>query len=65
MAAAYIVTENRHPTSTFAWMFLFVTLPFIGLAIYILFGRERKAFSRKGKLVRQDLPGPCRERSHR
>ena len=53
----YIVTENRRPQSTFAWMFLFVTLPFIGLAIYILFGRERKAFSRKRKLVRQDLPG--------
>ncbi|EPX86238.1 cardiolipin synthetase 2 [Rubellimicrobium thermophilum DSM 16684] len=55
--AAYIVSENRRPQSAFAWLFLFLTLPFGGLVIYILFGRQRGGVGRTRKLVRQNLPG--------
>jgi cardiolipin synthase len=51
----YIVLENRRPQATFAWMLLFLVLPGIGLVVYVLFGRDRKAFSRQSKLARQNL----------
>jgi cardiolipin synthase len=38
-------------------MLLFLTLPGIGLVIYALFGRDRKAFSRQSRLARQNLRG--------
>ena len=42
-------------------MLLFLALPGLGLAVYVLFGRDRKAFSRQRKLARQDW-GPTRRR---
>jgi cardiolipin synthase len=51
----FLVLENRRPQATLAWMLLFLGLPGVGLAIYVLFGRDRKAFSRERKLVRQNL----------
>ena len=56
-ASVFIVSENRRPQSTFAWMFLFILLPVAGLVVYVLFGRERKAFDRRRRLLRQDMPG--------
>ena len=53
----FIIMENRSPQSTFAWMFLFFILPIGGLLIYLLFGRDWKAFSRANKLTRQELGG--------
>jgi cardiolipin synthase A/B len=55
ITALYIVRENRRPQATMAWMLLFLTLPGIGLTIYVLFGRDRKAFSRERQLARQNL----------
>jgi len=55
LTGVYIVLENRRPQATLAWMLLFLGLPGIGLVIYFLFGRDRKAFSREHKLARQDL----------
>lgn len=51
----FIVMENRRPQATFAWAFLLLTFPFIGLLIYVLFGRDRKAFSDQHELARHDL----------
>jgi len=56
----FIIMENRSPQSTFAWMFLFLIFPIGGLVIYLLFGRDWKAFSRANKLVRQELGGDLR-----
>jgi cardiolipin synthase A/B len=56
LVAVFIVTENRRPQAAFAWMFLFLTLPAVGLVIYWLFGRENHAFGRTRTLLRQDLP---------
>lgn len=51
----YVVLQNRRPQATLAWMLLFLGLPLAGLLIYLLFGRDRKAFSRERSLARQDL----------
>jgi uncharacterized membrane protein YeiB len=55
LTGVYLVLENRRPQATLAWMLLFLALPGIGLVIYALFGRDRKAFSRQSKLLRQNL----------
>jgi cardiolipin synthase A/B len=55
VTTVFIVMENRRPQATFAWMLLFFSFPGVGVLIYVLFGRDRKAFSRQQKLVRQDL----------
>ena len=56
-AALFIVSENRRPQSSFAWLFLFVTLPVAGLVVYVLFGRMRGGVGRTRTLTRQGLPG--------
>ena len=69
VTGTYIVLENRRPQATLAWMLLFLALPGLGLVIYTLFGRDRKAFSRERVLARQNLQanavpllGPLRAR---
>src|SRR4051812_13599932 len=57
LTGIFILLENRRPQATFAWMLLFLVLPGIGLVMYLLFGRDRKAFSRQRKLARQNLDG--------
>jgi cardiolipin synthase len=54
-AGAFVIAENRRPQATFAWIFLFIVLPFFGVLIYILFGRELRDFSHKPRLIRHDL----------
>jgi cardiolipin synthase len=51
----FLISENRRPQTTLAWMLVLFFLPGIGLLIYLLFGRERKAFSKRNKLLMQDL----------
>ncbi len=61
----YIVSENRRPSATFAWMLLFAVLPGAGLLLYFLFGRDMRRFGLSRTLTRQDLLrhlGPLLER---
>jgi cardiolipin synthase len=51
----FLISENRRPQATLAWMLVFVSLPGIGLLVYVLFGRDRKAFAKQSKLLSQDL----------
>ena len=51
----YIVLENRRPQATLAWMLVLLSFPGLGLLVYVLFGRDRKAFAKQSKLLRQDL----------
>ena len=51
----FIVLQNRPPSSTLAWMLAFVFLPGLGVLVYVVFGRGRKSFSRRSKLLKQDL----------
>lgn len=57
IAASYIILENRSPQSTFAWLLLFVVVPFIGIVIYRFFGRGWHAFSKEKELTRQEFGG--------
>jgi cardiolipin synthase A/B len=51
----YIISENRRPSATFAWMLLFAFLPGIGVIVYLLFGRKHQDFGHTGMLMRQEL----------
>ncbi|MEX0805026.1 MAG: cardiolipin synthase [Candidatus Binatia bacterium] len=51
----FLISENRRPQTTLAWMLVLFFAPGIGLLVYILFGRDRKAFSKQSELLRQDL----------
>ncbi|HLU48002.1 MAG TPA: PLDc N-terminal domain-containing protein, partial [Planctomycetota bacterium] len=55
LSAIFIVSENRRPQATLAWMLAFFAAPGLGLLFYLLFGRDRKAFSRRRKLLLQEL----------
>lgn len=55
VTGVFLVSENRRPQSTLAWMLVFIFAPGIGVLIYLLFGRDRKAFSKQNRLLRQDL----------
>ena len=51
----YIISENRTPQSTFAWLLVLITLPLVGLIIYYFLGRGSHAFSQETKLARQEM----------
>jgi cardiolipin synthase A/B len=51
----FLISEHRRPQATLAWMLALILAPGIGLLIYLLFGRDRKAFSKQSRLLRQDL----------
>ena len=52
VVAVFIVLENRSPQSTLAWLPVLLFLPGIGLFIYLLSGREWRAFSHRDELVK-------------
>lgn len=52
---AFIVLQNRAPSSTLAWMLAFFFLPGLGVLVYFLFARGRKTFSRRSKLLKHEL----------
>jgi cardiolipin synthase len=54
-ATLYLISENRRPQATLAWMLVFIFLPGLGLLTYILFGRNTKAFAQQRQLLHQDL----------
>jgi cardiolipin synthase len=56
-ATIYIVSENRRPQSSFAWLFLFITLPVLAPVLYVLFGRMRGGVGRTRSLIQHNLPG--------
>ena len=53
--AVFIISENRSPQSTFAWLLLLVAVPLIGLIIYAFLGRGTHAFSKETKLAQQEM----------
>ncbi len=55
VVSVFIISENRSPQSTFAWLLLFGFLPGIGPLIYLFFGRSYHAFSRQNMLARQAI----------
>jgi cardiolipin synthase len=51
--AFFLILQNRRPQGTLAWMLSFAVLPALGPILYLLFGRDRKGFSRARTLARQ------------
>ena len=51
----FIISENRTPQSTFAWLLLLIALPVVGLLVYIFLGRGSHAFSKETHLARQEM----------
>src|SRR5690625_14826 len=51
----FLISENRRPQSTLAWMLAFIFAPGLGVALYLFFGRNRKAFARQDKLLSQRI----------
>jgi uncharacterized membrane protein YeiB len=49
VTTVFLILENRRPQATLAWMLAFYLAPGIGVLIYLLFGRDRKAFSRQSR----------------
>jgi cardiolipin synthase len=43
--AVFIISENRTPQSTFAWLLVLIAFPLVGLLPYIFLGRGSHAFS--------------------
>ena len=56
----FLLSENRRPQSTLAWMLVLFFAPGIGLLIYLFFGRDTKAFSKRRKLLMQDVEANAR-----
>ncbi len=52
VVAVFLILENRTPQSTFAWLFLLIVFPIGGLVVYVMFGRNRHAFSRERSLAK-------------
>jgi cardiolipin synthase len=52
LTGVYIVLENRRPQATFAWMLLFLSLPGVGLLVYLLFAARASSLSRTCKRTR-------------
>ncbi len=55
VTGVFLLMENRRPQSTLAWMLVLFFAPGFGLLVYLLFGRDSKAFSKRRKLLMQDL----------
>ena len=52
-SAIYIISENRPPSVTMAWLLSFLALPIVGVLIYIFFGRRVQFFSPRARLLEQ------------
>ncbi|UHA75620.1 cardiolipin synthase [Paenibacillus sp. 481] len=54
--AIMIFMENRHPSSTVAWILILALVPVVGFIFYLLFGqnyRKRRSYNRKAKRNKQ------------
>lgn len=38
-----LVSEERDPSTTLAWIFILLLIPVVGIALYLLFGRDQRA----------------------
>ncbi|MPZ77568.1 MAG: hypothetical protein GEU77_13705 [Deltaproteobacteria bacterium] len=54
VVGVFLISENRRPQTTLAWMLVLFFAPGIGVLAYILFGRDRKAFSKQSELLTRD-----------
>lgn len=61
VVAFWLISENRSPQSTFAWIFLLLLFPLGGIVLYHFFGQGWRTFSKEGELARQAIMGDTPE----
>jgi len=47
----FLILDNRKTASTYAWIFLFIIFPVIGLLIYMFFGKSHRILGTKRKQI--------------
>ncbi len=62
ISAIYIISENRSPSVTMAWILSFLALPVVGVLIYIFFGRDIHFFSHHLRLIAQNADSDLLQR---
>jgi cardiolipin synthase len=61
---AVIVSENRNPVKSLAWVTVLLVVPFVGLVLYVVFGRNiqsRRMLSRKKRRRLRRLGAGCND----
>jgi len=53
ITAAFLLLENREPSSTIAWLIIFIVFPVFGFILYILFGQSRRSSRKASNCVSQ------------
>lgn len=61
LVAFWLISENRSPQSTFAWIFLLLLFPLGGIVFYHFLGQGWRTFSKEGELARQAIMGDTPE----
>ncbi|MCP4177275.1 MAG: cardiolipin synthase [bacterium] len=56
-SAIFLIFDNRKPSSTFAWLFVFVTIPVIGILFYIVFGKNHRILGKRRKKIDRNILG--------
>lgn len=55
MTVVLLLLDNREPSTTMAWVMVFILLPVVGAVIYIFIGRNWRRVDEKTKLSQQFL----------
>ncbi|MBU1086920.1 MAG: cardiolipin synthase [Candidatus Omnitrophica bacterium] len=50
----YLLLDNRETSATFAWIFILITFPVLGLIVYLLIGRSRRKSHKYKKYQQQE-----------
>jgi len=50
VTAVFLILDNREPSTTLAWLFVFILLPIVGLVIYFILGRNWRKMNHKRQL---------------
>lgn len=51
LTVVYLLLDNREPAETFAWIFIFILMPGVGVLIYFIAGHNgRRRYNRRDKL---------------
>jgi cardiolipin synthase len=62
VSAIFIISENRSPSVTMAWILSFLALPVVGVLLYIFLGRTVNFFSRRLHLTPQGVDSELLQR---
>ncbi len=60
-SAIFLILDNRKPSSTFAWLFVFIICPLIGIVLYVLFGKNHRILGKKRKKIDENMCGKLLE----